>query len=278
MEVSQQQELKEKIAALEAAQEGTRQVSSLPPPLQEGRPATTAIEIDNEALRDQVKHLQNKLSLMEEEVEQTREAAEIDINTLNERIERLQAKDEERQRELADAQREMDLILTSEKAASRRLQEVEEALRESTVALENAQAEVEVLRTELAVSIFAFFVQKTTHLLQDVDAMRGTQAVKKAAQLEVLPSSEVAVGTPVTLMANRDNQGILQELRKKEKNLLALRTSFEEKIIEIETLRGALNDAHHRSSQSDFIKANAARGDPKIDLSSTKEEIMGLKY
>jgi hypothetical protein len=44
--------------------------------------------------------------------------------------------------------------MKSEGLVRLRVEEIEEALRESTVALENTRAELEMLRAELAVNIF----------------------------------------------------------------------------------------------------------------------------
>ena len=52
-------------------------------------------------------------------------------------------KEEAMRIELSEGRKEVEQMMKAEEAARRRLEEVEEAFRESTVALENARAEVE---------------------------------------------------------------------------------------------------------------------------------------
>ena len=56
-------------------------------------------------------------------------------------------------KEVADARREIENLRKAEMTAKDRVAELEEALREEGMALENARADVELLRAEVAVSI-----------------------------------------------------------------------------------------------------------------------------
>ena len=116
------------------------------------RQASSAAEIDNEALRDQVQHLQKQIQSMEDMLEDVQAAAEREEATVRERIRRYKEKEETMRKELNAGRKEVEQMLKSEAAARGRVEENEEALRESTLTLENARAEIEVLRTELAVS------------------------------------------------------------------------------------------------------------------------------
>lgn len=53
--------------------------------------------------------------------------------------------------ELTEGRKAVEQVAKAEALAKNRIEEVEEALRESTLALENARAEIEVLRTDAAV-------------------------------------------------------------------------------------------------------------------------------
>lgn len=117
---------------------------------------TSAAQIDNESLREQVQHLQKKSAKLEEQLEEARAALERDVSTYQERIGRIRMEEEHRKRDLISKSREVEQLLKSEARARSRVEEIEEALRESTVALENAHGEVESLRAELAVSLIAF--------------------------------------------------------------------------------------------------------------------------
>jgi len=120
------------------------------------RTTSSAAQIDNETLRDQVQHLQRKSAKLEEQLEDARAALERDVTTYQERIGRIRMEEEQRKRDLLAKSREVEQLLKSEARARGRVEEIEEALRESTVALENARGEVESLRAELSVSSFPF--------------------------------------------------------------------------------------------------------------------------
>ena len=119
--------------------------------------ASSATQIDNETLRDQVQHLQKKSVKLEEQLEETRATLERDVSTYQDKITRLRLEEEQRKRDLVLKTKEVDQLLKSERNARNRVEEIEEALRESTVALENARGEVEALRAELTVSICILF-------------------------------------------------------------------------------------------------------------------------
>jgi 3-dehydroquinate dehydratase len=116
------------------------------------RQASSAAEIDNEALRDQVQHLQKQVQSLEDMLEDAQMASEREEATVRERIRRYKEKEEAMKKELSAGRTEVEQMLKSEATARGRVEENEEALRESTLALENARAEIEVLRTEVAVS------------------------------------------------------------------------------------------------------------------------------
>lgn len=80
------------------------------------------------------------------------------MSTYQDKITRLRLEEEQRKRDLALKTKEVEQLLKSERNARNRVEEIEEALRESTVALENARGEVEVLRAELTVSYLHIFL------------------------------------------------------------------------------------------------------------------------
>lgn len=85
-------------------------------------------------------------------MEDIRATTEKEEAALRERMRRLKEKEHGIKKELNDGLKEVERMFKSETAARTRVDEIEEALRESTIALENARAEVEVLRAELSVS------------------------------------------------------------------------------------------------------------------------------
>jgi DNA-binding protein YbaB len=145
---SQRYELEYRISSLEANLKSLAAADFS----QESPLGSSATQIDNETLRDQVQHLQKKSVKLEEQLEDTRVTLERDVSAYQDKITRLRVEEEQRKRDLALKTKEVEQLLKSEGNARNRVEEIEEALRESTVALENARGEVEVLRAELTVS------------------------------------------------------------------------------------------------------------------------------
>lgn len=116
------------------------------------RQGLSAAEIDNETLRDQVQHLQKKVQSLEDMLEDTQIASEREEAAVRERMRRFREKEDAMKKELSEGRKEVEQMFKSEATARGRVEENEEALRESTMALENARAEIEILRMEVAVS------------------------------------------------------------------------------------------------------------------------------
>jgi myosin heavy subunit len=114
--------------------------------------ASSAAQIENETLQDQVSHLQSKIRTLEDMLEDARAAAERDEVVVRERIKRYKDKEEGMKKEAAEARKEMERLVRAEEQTRQRLGEIEEAFRENHLTLENARAEIETLRGELAVS------------------------------------------------------------------------------------------------------------------------------
>jgi CAP-Gly domain-containing linker protein 1 len=117
-----------------------------------GSTAPTTAEIDNETLREQVLHQQKKITHLDDMIEDLRVNQEREEAQVRDRLTRAKEKEDALKKELAESRRETERILKAEANARHRIEEIEEAFRESTVALENARAEVENLRAELDVS------------------------------------------------------------------------------------------------------------------------------
>lgn len=114
--------------------------------------ASSAAQIENETLQDQVTHLQNKNRDLEDMLEDARATAEKDELVVRERIKRYKDKEESMKNEVVEVKKEMEKLIRAEEQTRMRLGEVEEAFRENQLTLENARAEIETLRGELAVS------------------------------------------------------------------------------------------------------------------------------
>lgn len=126
-----------------------------PSPSSAVRLASSAAQIENETLRDQVSHLQDKVATLEDTLEENRVNADREDGLIREKLRRAKEKEEALRQQVVDSEKEMERVVKSESTARDRVEELEEALRESAVALENAQAEIEGLRFEIAVCCLA---------------------------------------------------------------------------------------------------------------------------
>lgn len=116
------------------------------------RHANAATQIENESLKEQVSHLQKKLSTLEDQMEDMRATYEKDEQAVKNRITRFRDTEAVLRQELEEARKEAERLVKVESAARLKIAEVEEAFRENDAALENARAEIEGLRTEITVS------------------------------------------------------------------------------------------------------------------------------
>jgi chromosome segregation ATPase len=154
---SRRYELESRITSLEASMQANQALTSTSVDI------SSATQIDNETLREQVLHLQRKISTMEDIIEDAHVMSEKEEVALRDRMKALKEKEDGMKKELSEGRKEVERMAKSEAAARNRVEEIEEALRESTVALENARAEVEGLRAELAVS--ELYASRTYKLL-----------------------------------------------------------------------------------------------------------------
>ncbi|KAH9485329.1 Restin-like protein [Psilocybe cubensis] len=144
---TQRYELEHRISILETS---LKAAVSNHAPQEPASAIRSATEIDNETLQEQVQYLQKKSARLEEQLEDTRAALERDMVSYQDKISRIRMEEEQHKRDLNLKEREYEQLLKSEAGARNRVEEIEEALRESTVALESARGEVEALRTEMA--------------------------------------------------------------------------------------------------------------------------------
>ena len=142
-------ELEDLVTSLEEQLRAAARPSS---PTSLAKYASSAAQIENETLQDQVAHLQNKIRTLEEMLEDARAATERDEVVVRERIKRYKDKEEATRNEAAEARKEVERLIRAEEQTRLRLVEVEEAFRENHLTLESARAEIETLRGELVVS------------------------------------------------------------------------------------------------------------------------------
>ncbi|KAF8891644.1 hypothetical protein BD779DRAFT_1661531 [Infundibulicybe gibba] len=175
---SQRYELESRISSLEL-----KDTEDSVKPLSPSRNVVSATQIDNETLKDQVLHLQRKIAIMEDQMEDARATSEREEAAVRDKLRRLKEKEEVARREVLEGRKEVERMLKSETTARNRVDELDEALRESTLALENARAEVEVLRLEI------------TNLDGLVANTNGVESPARVAETSQSPSADITALT-----------------------------------------------------------------------------------
>ncbi|KAF8444512.1 hypothetical protein L210DRAFT_3642781 [Boletus edulis BED1] len=255
---SRRYELEDRIIALE---DQLRKVATPPSPGFAAQHATSALEIDNETLREQVQHLQKKLSMMEDTLEDARAAAEREEVSMRERIKRFKEKEESMRNELTEGRKAVEQVAKAEVLAKGRIEEVEEALRESTLALENARAEIEILRTDVT----------TADMSAEDVSLKVTEVARQAALERARLMDEILD------LKDELSRSISQPTKTNTE------TMFEQEQAEVQALRMALDE---RSAELDSLRKKLNREMPMTGLlehskSPSKhesDEIKGLKH
>ncbi|KAG6813321.1 hypothetical protein H0H92_012134 [Tricholoma furcatifolium] len=290
---SQRYDLENRISTLESRLQNAQKAAaaSTPPPSNLG---ASAAEIDNETLREQIVHLQRKIGMMEDSLEDAQATAEREETLMRERMKRLKEKEDAMKKELNDGRKEVEQVLKSEARARGRIEEIEEALRESTVALENARAEVENLRAELAnlnglvpnssggdlssrvadaaqraANEKAQYLQEIAELHQSIERYRAREN-----------TSSVTSSGQVTEL-RQENASLLARIGDLEMKISALSQSLDDTTKELETLRKKHNRDASINNGLQEPTSRAMTSSPssaKHDSSAAKEEIMGLKH
>jgi chromosome segregation ATPase len=116
------------------------------------RHASEAAQIDNETLREQAAHLQKRISKLEEALEDARASAESEESDMQRRVEKWKDNETQMRTEMDLMKRAVEEARRTEGKTRERVEELEVALKENAAALEDARADVEGLRSELAVS------------------------------------------------------------------------------------------------------------------------------
>ncbi|KAF8844266.1 hypothetical protein BDN67DRAFT_963002 [Paxillus ammoniavirescens] len=267
---SRRYEMEDKIIALE--DQVKKAIVPLSPSVAAQR-TTSALEIDNETLREQVQHLQRKLSAMEDTLEDVRAASEREEAGVRERIKRFKEKEESMRNELSEGRKAVEQVAKAEALAKSRIEEVEEALRESTLALENARAEIEVLRTDAAV--VDLDMNDTNDMPLKISDVSRQAAVERARLMEEiqdlreeLDHSRLA-GQPNLEAASAEDAHWRSRLKNEHDDVLSLRRALEERSAEVENLRKRLNRE---------IPMTVLPESSKSLSKHESEEIKGLKH
>jgi CAP-Gly domain-containing linker protein 1 len=142
--------LEEKIRKAEEKDKATAAEAGISSPtIHQGQ---TAAEIDNETLHEQIKHLQHKLSSLEELLDEARSQLESDNDAWKARLAKSKEAEGASKEQIKSLKAEVAQLNKDASGAKGRINELEGALKENRAALEGARAEIESLRSEVAVS------------------------------------------------------------------------------------------------------------------------------
>lgn len=249
------------------------------------RQASSAAEIDNETLRDQVQHLQQRIQSLEDMLEDAQAASEREETAARERIRRFKEKEEAMRKELSVGRSEVEQMLKSEAAARGRVEENEEALRESTLALENARAEIEVLRTEVAVSVSLTRNLEFATIDLDWQNLDSLAASGSSNTTQRLGDSGSAAANERTRLA-QEIVGLKQALAESHITLkelngerVELRHALAERTAELDAFKKKMNrDVSINSGLQEPMRNSPQSPPSKYDIATAREEIVGLKY
>jgi CAP-Gly domain-containing linker protein 1 len=139
--------LQDTLTKTKAAAIAEASANGVPPPY-------TAAQIDNEALQEHVTHLQRKVTLLEESLDDARASHERDESVLVSRLTKLKEGEALLKQEVERERGDKTVKEQEVESLKQRLTEVGDALNENKAALEDARAEIETLRVDVEVSIF----------------------------------------------------------------------------------------------------------------------------
>ncbi|KAH9839568.1 uncharacterized protein C8Q71DRAFT_750078 [Rhodofomes roseus] len=261
-------------------------------PLTAQRQAASAAEIDNESLREQVQHLQKRITMLEDQLEEAHSTFDREEAAVRERVKRYKEREENMRKELAESKKQVDQVNKSEESARHRVEEMVEALRENTVALENARAEIEVLRNEIA----------------DLEGLTASNSSEKVAEIAQRTSQERARLTEeITSLRQKltelqsqpqqsdgDSGELYEQNRALKSTIDLLQSECDQRDAELASKHQAITDleslVEERTAELDSVRKKVGRdttvngGDSgkvtpsKHDLTNAREEITGLKH
>ncbi|KAL5523490.1 hypothetical protein ACEPAG_7663 [Sanghuangporus baumii] len=275
-----------------------------------------ATRIDNEALREQVQHLQSKISTLEDMLEDARNSLEREEAIARNRIQRHKENEAALRNEITETRRAMETLAKSESLARAKAEEAEEALRENTMTLENAQAEIEGLRTEIASlenvqartssersrddeSSRVLAIERERHteeVSQLKDLLEAARNARKEAVQDLDSAKQDALSTSSSVSSLKQavesldaekaelehvRSDLISKLERERTAVAELRRALDEKASELEAARKTLNRDRPINAGlglQDMPTPTASSTPTKQDLSNYKEEIKGLQH
>ncbi|KAF8706023.1 hypothetical protein RHS03_05195, partial [Rhizoctonia solani] len=254
-------ELEDLVADLESQIEALKKNGSVPRP-----GGTTAAEIDNESLREQVSHLQRRLGTLEDQLEDARAQAEREDESARSRIAKAKEGEQAAWKECLELRKEVDNLKRDEGLAKAKIEELVEALREGAVTLEAARGDVEGLRAEVA-DLESLKTPGTQEgdgqPVEVVQLKRELEDIKKA--LEVARKNEADLRA--TLEGLEKDKAEAWQLEQRAAEHQKTVSELQKKGTSAEQLR-----AESPNTRRDSVDSDSSRGPGK------REQIAGLKH
>ncbi|KAJ1304313.1 hypothetical protein OPQ81_005473 [Rhizoctonia solani] len=251
-------ELEDLVAELESQVENLKKNGATP-----RIGGTTAAEIDNESLREQVSHLQRRLGMLEDQLEDARAQAEREDQSAQSRIAKAKEGEQTAWKECLELRKEVDNLKRDEGLAKAKIEELVEALREGAVTLEAARGDVEGLRAEVA----------------DLESLKTTAAEGGETQpAEVVQLRKELEDIKKALEAAEKNEldlhAVVEALEKDKVELEQRATDHQKMVIELQRKSTSTEQlrAESPNTRRDSVDSDSSRGPGK------REQIAGLKH
>ncbi|KAL9935276.1 hypothetical protein V8E36_005624 [Tilletia maclaganii] len=232
-----------------------------------GIQAPTAITIENESLREQLAHLQEKVGSLEEELALANVQAETDREAIQAKAQRVAENEANLKAEIKKIKAEADRLAKEERAARQRIEDLNDVVEESKAALETERAEVERLRAEVLSGSGAGMLSAAnpsgaggppTPTLQD-EAMQ--ERAKRAESDKVKLEAEVE-------RLNRLLEGARSGKKEAVRMVEELKKNVEEKIDLIEDVRKELENVENEKTALEARLTQSSRGEAPMEGSA----------
>ncbi|KDN40486.1 hypothetical protein RSAG8_08106, partial [Rhizoctonia solani AG-8 WAC10335] len=251
-------ELEELVADLETQVETLKKNGAVP-----RTGGTTAAEIDNESLREQVSHLQRRLGTLEDQLEDARAQAEREDQSAQARIARAKEGEQTAWKECLELRKEVDNLKRDEGLAKAKIEELVEALREGAVTLETARGDVEGLRAEVA----------DLESLKTTTAQEGEVQPVEVAQLKK-ELDETKKALEAAEKSELDLHAMVEGLEKDKVELEQRAVEHQRMVVELQRKTTSTEQlrAESPNTRRDSVDSDSSRGRGK------REQIAGLKH
>lgn len=226
----------------------------------------TAAEIDNETLNDQVKHLQNRIHHLEEQVDEARGQAETDSDAWQDKYNKARDTEKTILGDLERSKAEVVKLNSDSAAAQSRISELQGALSENQSALESARAEIEALRAEGSDARGGDAKVAELELSASSERVADLEAKLAAAEAELTSARERPRGSTGSMdeaaKSIRGYHHIVNEMKEENSSLKTTTSELNDEIAilkeEIKLLQ-EIADESPKSKSSDALRAQVSQ-------------------